>query len=292
MYVLWDWDYKERKRGMMATDQERPGVEERYEGAVHASRILLEEHRTGAADVLVAAGWSLSRTGMALLRLHSEWQAAAKPERMTRAQVEALAVTIKQGDEAARANRDRENGELDRLRASLADHISKMPGDDQAAREDWERERSDITCRIIDLESLYERGWLPLDPIKPPGNPVARARAESERWYANELRILALSLKSRPTVWAQLLPWALAKGVPEQQVAQALFHWLDPVCGHCDGHGLHKAKDAPALSAKQCRACNGTGSKEIPDGGFKVLSHISQCLTEARVSLRKRLHNG
>lgn len=260
----------------MATDQERPGVEERYEGAVHASRILLEEHRTGAADVLVAAGWSLSRTGMALLRLHSEWQAAAKPERMTRAQVEALAVTIKQCDDAARANRERENGELARL---------------EALRDRGEGS-FDVLTAIMEQRTLHESGALPKPALKPAGAPLTRARAESERWYANELRILALSLKSRPAVWAQLLPWALAKGIPEQQVAQALFHWLDPVCGHCDGHGLHKAKDAPALSAKQCRACNGTGTKAIPDGGFKVLSHISQCLTEARVSLKKRLHNG
>lgn len=116
-----------------------------------------------------------------------------------------------------------------------------------------------------------------------------KALAEAARWYGNELRLLSLALKTRPAVWAQIAPWAQDKGIPEDQVAQALFHWLDPVCGYCDGHGLHKAKDAPALSAKQCRACNGTGTKAIPEGGGRVLSFISHCTSQARQSIKKRL---
>jgi hypothetical protein len=197
-----------------------PTIEETYQLAVGARRLMLEEHRSGPADLLIAAGWSEHQTGMALLRLHSEYQGAAKPARLGPAQIATLAVQHR--DKEGRPNRQ-------------------------------------------------------------------KAVAEAARWYSNELRLLAISLKSRPTVWAQLLPWSQAKGIPQEQVAQALFHFLDPVCGHCGGHGHYKAKDAPALSAKQCRACNGTGTKAIPDGGGRVLSYISHCTSQARQSISKRL---
>lgn len=205
---------------MFEGNNERPGIEERYEAACSTSTLKVHAERAGPGDMLIAAGWSEHQTGMALLRLHSEWTGAAKPRRLTPGQVTKLA------DE----NRDKE-GRPDRRKAV----------------------------------------------------------AEAARWYANELRLLALSLKTRPTVWAQLQPWAQDKGIPEAQIAQALFHWLDPMCGHCDGHGLHKAKDAPALSARQCRACNGTGTKHVPEGGSRVLSYISHCTSQARDSISKRL---
>ena len=105
-------------------------------------------------------------------------------------------------------------------------------------------------------------------------------------------QIKRVSLKSRSAVWSHLMPWAQDKGIPESQVSQALFHWLDPACGYCGGHGLHKAKDAPALLAKQCTKCNGTGNKPIPDGGFRVLSYISHCTSQARTSISRRLQAG
>lgn len=51
----------------------RPDVEERYTTATNASSLVLEERTTGPADVLVAAAWSPTRIGAALLRLHSEF---------------------------------------------------------------------------------------------------------------------------------------------------------------------------------------------------------------------------
>lgn len=268
---------QEKGHTMLEGNTEKPGVEERYESACGASSLKVQAERGGPGDLLIAAGWSEQRTGMALLRLHSEFTGAAKPSRLTPAQIQALADTFKSADEAERTNRDRENGELERLH----DLLSKLEPEDE--------QRVDLAEKLAELESLYERGYLPLPAVKVAGNHLARARAHAARWYANELILLALSLKSRPAVWAQLLPWAQAKGIPEDQVAQALFHWLDPVCSHCGGHGLHKAKDAPALSAKQCRACNGTGTKMIPEGGTRVLSFISTCTSQARESLGKRL---
>lgn len=211
-------------------------VEERYETACAASTLRVQAERGGPADMLIAAGWSEHQTGMALLRLHSEWTGAAKPRRVSAEGLAALEQGIKLADEKARV----------------------------AARRKGEA-------------------------FTEPGAIGPRARAEAARWYSNELRLLTISLKSRPTVWAQLLPWARDKGIPEHAVAQALFYWLDPVCGHCGGHGLHKAKDAPALSAKRCTHCNATGTKKIPKGGGRVLSYISHCTSQARSSIGKRL---
>jgi hypothetical protein len=58
---------------------DRPGVDERYASATNASSLLVTPERACSADVIIAAGWSPSRLGMALLRLASEWDASAKP---------------------------------------------------------------------------------------------------------------------------------------------------------------------------------------------------------------------
>lgn len=85
----------------MAT-QDRPGVEERYQTAGNTSDLSVKAERGGAGDVMIAAGWSASRVGMALLRLHSEWDGAAKPKRPTLAMVQAIADRLKADDEQAR----------------------------------------------------------------------------------------------------------------------------------------------------------------------------------------------
>lgn len=56
----------------MATD--KPGIEETYSGAIHSSNLRMEvreDSPNGAACVLIAVGWSPSRLGAALMRLHS-----------------------------------------------------------------------------------------------------------------------------------------------------------------------------------------------------------------------------
>lgn len=53
-------------------------IEERYITANKASNLRVEADKGGAVDVIIAAGMSPSRLGSALLRLHSEWDGAAK----------------------------------------------------------------------------------------------------------------------------------------------------------------------------------------------------------------------
>jgi hypothetical protein len=80
----------------------RPDTTEQYQTAANTSNLKVDVNRRGAADVLIASGWSASRLGMALLRLHSEWDAAAKPKRPAQAQIDAAAERLKRQDEQAR----------------------------------------------------------------------------------------------------------------------------------------------------------------------------------------------
>lgn len=78
---------------------EAPTTQERYATATRSSRLRVEADQLGDADYLIAAGWSKSRFGAALMRLHSEWDAAERrgcqiPRKATRKQVELLARAI------------------------------------------------------------------------------------------------------------------------------------------------------------------------------------------------------
>ena len=60
-----------------------PTIEERYISATQANNLKVEADRTGKVDTIIAAGWSMSRVGAALLRLSSEWDGSAKRPRMS-----------------------------------------------------------------------------------------------------------------------------------------------------------------------------------------------------------------
>jgi hypothetical protein len=250
---------------------ERAGVEERYSTAGNTSDLSVEADKGNSADVIIAAGWSDSRIGMALLRLHSEWNGCAKPKRSTRAMIEARASAIRDEDAQAKANRAKANGELDRLRKLQA----KEPTFDRAVE-------------IMEQESLYQRKTLPM-PEPRFGNPVERAQTEADHWYVNELRLLANGLKGRAVVWQQLAPWIALKGIDPEVAAEGLLHWLDPTCQRCGGHGLLKSPDAPTLSAKRCGKCYGRGEVAIPHGAGKMVDHLNACVGLARRSLKDRL---
>lgn len=65
----------------MTETTNKPTTEERYTSAIDATNLRVEADRSGDADFLIASGWSQSRIGSALMRLHSEWDGAEKPRR-------------------------------------------------------------------------------------------------------------------------------------------------------------------------------------------------------------------
>lgn len=80
---------------MQQTDDRPPDVDELYISASHTSNLRVEAERRGPGDVLIAAGWSKSRVGMALLRLMSEWDGSAKGPNMTDTDFTLLRIKLK-----------------------------------------------------------------------------------------------------------------------------------------------------------------------------------------------------
>ncbi len=76
------------------TENAKPDVEELYTAAQNTTNLTVDPDERGAADFLIAAAWSPSRLGSAMLRLHSEWDAAAKPVKPTAASIDAIASTM------------------------------------------------------------------------------------------------------------------------------------------------------------------------------------------------------
>ena len=60
-------------------------VDEAYSSACNTDDLTVKAERRSDADVLIAAGLSPGILGHALMRLHGEWDAAAKPARITQA---------------------------------------------------------------------------------------------------------------------------------------------------------------------------------------------------------------
>jgi hypothetical protein len=231
----------------MLADNIRPDVTETYECASNTSNLKVEAEKRGPVDVIAAAGMAQSfdgppppysrlRTGMALLRLHSEFSSAAKPRRMCATSVEAI--------------------------------IRRMQGEDRQA---------EATARRLGEKFTH------------PGPVAHRAQREADEWFASELRLLAIGLKSRGAVWDQLTPWAAIKGHNPELVAEALLYWLAPTCRACDGLKLRKVAGQPALSARQCHKCSGTGNAPHPKGTARILGHLDEAVSKARQSLKRRL---
>ena len=90
----------------MADTEDKPGLDEVYEVACNARSLKMidSEHGRSAVDVLIASGWSPSRLGGALMRLHSAYDAAEKPERKTALSVKEWKKVLHREDEARRAH--------------------------------------------------------------------------------------------------------------------------------------------------------------------------------------------
>jgi hypothetical protein len=75
-------------------DEDRPNIEEQYTSATHASSLVVDPDHTGSADKLIASGWSKSRLGSALMRLHSEADGTPEPVRLHERGIGLLATEI------------------------------------------------------------------------------------------------------------------------------------------------------------------------------------------------------
>ena len=75
-------------------DDDKPNIEEQYTSATQATSLVVDPDHSGSADKLIASGWSKSRLGSALLRLHSEADRSPEPVRVHERGIEAIAAEI------------------------------------------------------------------------------------------------------------------------------------------------------------------------------------------------------
>ncbi len=177
----------------MATT-EALSVEEQYVNANNSSNLRVEADRRSDADILIAAGWSASRLGSALIRLHTEYDRTALP-----------------------------------------------PG--KVAETDY--------------------------------------------------RLLLGRLKSLPDVreqvTLQVAQWGIEK--PETVAITVIAWWLHKICRVCRGRKFELIAGTPALSAKHCKCCRGTGEAPLPYGyeGKRIERYLDECIERATASIKKRL---
>lgn len=103
---------------MAAIDPKNPhrSIGERYTSAGNSADLTVDEDHRGDADMLIASGWSMSQLGGALLRLHSEWDAAEHPRKPTIELIRHMATQIERDDARAASPRPHPVHALDRAR--------------------------------------------------------------------------------------------------------------------------------------------------------------------------------
>jgi len=161
---------------MLMDNDTAPGIEEQYASANDSSNLRVEAERRSDADILIAAGWSASRIGAALMRLQTK-----------------------------------------------ADRLA--------------------------LEGVH-------------GQVIIQAQR-----------------------WGMERPEAIATAV--------LAWWLSHVCGRCNGVRFELIPGTPALSAKQCQPCRGTGETVLPYGeaGRRLAAWMDDCRERGAQSIKRRLHD-
>lgn len=80
---------------MTSTEDLPPGIEEQYLSANHTSNLRVVAEKKGAGDLLIAAAWSPTRIGAALIRLHGEFDGAEKRPRMSETDLLLLRAQLK-----------------------------------------------------------------------------------------------------------------------------------------------------------------------------------------------------
>lgn len=109
--------------------------------------------------------------------------------------------------------------------------------------------------------------------------PMVIAEETAARWYANELHLLMLGLRTLPAVRDALV----AEEGDVHLVAQVLHWWLDPRCPVCQGRRQRVIAGTGRTGSKKCGECHGTGARDMPHGwrGAKLIAHMKASLTAA-----------
>lgn len=240
-------------------DDTKPNTEERYTEATHATNLRVQAERGGSADMLIAAGWSVSasRVGAALIRLHSEWEGSEKPKRRDKSAIENIAKT----ELPLIANGTKKEAYTEVVNGK------KVPRTRLVSNMVLDMKQANIRAHEWYMHALGER----FQKLKT----LPEVRLELVDWARRE------DMKD-----------------PEVRVSQVLSWWLDHRCPVCEGRAKEVIPGTPSLSHRDCQACRGTGETRIPadynNGNYmrdskKLLGYMHDCVKTAQSSIRSRL---
>ena len=118
---------------------------------------------------------------------------------------------------------------------------------------------------------------------------VARDATETD------YRLMMMQLKTLHVALVAVADWAEDVNIdrPRKVALAVIAHWLDHVCGTCDGQRFQRIKDSPVLSTKPCKACQGVGEIALPYGeaGRRVDKYMLSCLQSWKSATARRLFN-
>lgn len=243
---------------MLDGNNERRSVQESYAGSVSSGGGRVGDDHTvpTRGDLVAAAGMNPHNTGMALLRLVSEWNSGATPPQAEASSIKELAQRLAVQRVQAQIKADGEPTKLSERRALIT--------------------AATVTKADIELAHAEQR----------------RQHARFTDWSVEENKLRFQRMKTLPTIRAALLHWVREREWenPEQIVADTLRHFLAPVCSACEGR-KRKVIQSRAIGP-ECRKCRGTGEADLQHGGRgrALLGYIKQCSGQAAADLRSGAH--
>lgn len=268
----------------MLNDEKR-GIEEIYTSAMTSSNLRVEGDRPSDADVIIAAGWNQVRIGGALLRLHTEFDASEKLRLATAAQFTAAGKTTKEQRTAASKEAFAFNLHETGL---LLGKLKALP---------------EVRAQSVMQGMKWGMGA--------PGDPVTRSeRAEARQHDVDMLKKLKAAVDAAMddpqqlvSANAELVHWQAEveshRRAEEQEdidrctekVVAVIRWWLAQRCPACSGTKFQVVEGTNRHSAKICRACGGTGLREVPhqQEGRRLACWFDQCVERARASIGRRL---
>lgn len=260
-------------------ESDKPGVEEQYLTAAATSNLRVgnDSNIRTPGDMIAAAGMNRHRTGLALLRLRTEWDGAEKPEAPSAKSIEALAASLTREPAALRVLVPMTAEQIEQVKAELAVDPAKFKGQRWDAALSVPNPNAGLVRVEADGKVAYRL-------------PLAVAKDKARAQHQNAMSDLVESMKGLSAVRDGLVHW-LGKEDGVHVVAAVLLWWLDPWCPTCSGSGVRVVAGTGGRSSGKCSDCKGisanAGERRIPHGGLgkRVLSQINDCLKNAKVDL-------
>jgi hypothetical protein len=195
----------------MLDNTDRPNVEETYISATVTSDLRVEGDRFGAGDVLIASGWSPTRLGGALLRLHTDWDRAEKPARVGFAAIERMAEEIRADDMKQQATAKRAGTPYQTPPPAMTRARS-------LAHDWYTQEMANLTGKLKALPAVHTQITIKFKHWS--AEDAARKAAALIRWWLNQVCPVCSGTKL--------------------QVVEGTHRHGNKVCKECSGTGLRE----------------------------------------------------